>query len=144
MLFPSAPSPVSMQNIEYKGYWWFPGEKTDKVGGTVTYYPESGIRLDLFDILETSDDSSSKGANRYNRLLGESKDGTSITLLNLSSSSRHYSSSSWMSYQAKRMLVGPHFPNNHHISFDKIRVSFPLMEEWTARESVNGDNPRSS
>ena len=118
-----------MERQTIRGNWWLPGEYQERVGGILTYEPESDIKLELFETFRGMFDPSDV---RTHRLNGISVDGDRICLYGCHRESYSFSSGSTSSrYSAKTLVVtnnGDLF--NNSAAFDKVYISFPLLERW--------------
>lgn len=124
-----------MQNVEYKGHWWTPGNKRDRVGGVLSFDPKRGADLELFESFDSSLDKNPEH-KYHDRIYGVSREGDFLTLVNCyrsdfggtESSSGHISRSS---YQPRYVLDGIHVPANNNIRFTQLKMSYPGLKEWS-------------
>lgn len=124
-----------MQTVEYEGHWWPLGEWENRVGGVLSYDPQNGADLDLFEAFDTSIHQEPRH-DYHSRLYGVSKEGELLTLVNchrsgFSSSISQSNQSSYSSYEVRYILEGVHVPKNKNVSFTEIKISFPGIEEWS-------------
>jgi len=126
-----------MERVEYEGHWWPPGERENRVGGVLSYEPDSGATLNLFESFETDGlHTRDREHETHNRLYGFSKEGDAITLVDshrggFSSSQTVAGRVSHSIYEPRYILDGFHIPKNKNVSFTKLTTSFPGIEEWS-------------
>ncbi|WP_312909296.1 HEPN domain-containing protein [Natronosalvus caseinilyticus] len=126
-----------MQSVEFEGYWWPPGEHENRVGGVLSYEPESGATLNLFESFESGVLLTREREHEaHSRLYGLSKEGDLLTLVDshrdgFSSTQTVAGNVSYSTYQPRYVLDGIHVPQNKNISFTRLTTSFPGIEEWT-------------
>jgi hypothetical protein len=129
-----------MSKRAFKGYWWLPDG--EEAGGVATYHPENGIELELFSPISESDHRDFDGeANRVSRILGLTTENELLTLDDCvqTQSSREFTSKQSLdteTYRANNLFVGDHITEDE-ISFDRFRVSYPLLYQWTGTQGLN-------
>lgn len=124
-----------MQNVEYKGHWWPPGNEGDRVGGVLSFDPKRGADLELFESFESSVQENPEH-EYHDRVFGVSREGEFLTLVNCyrSGFGGNYSPGgriSRSSYQPRYVLDGIHVPANNNIRFTQLKMSFPGLKEWS-------------
>lgn len=67
-----------IEEREFEGYWWVPGESDEKVGGVLNFSQENRIRLRLFSALSEKKD----GFVEFDKIFGFTSDAKKITLEN--------------------------------------------------------------
>lgn len=133
-----------MEEQNFRGSWWLPGEFSDRVGGVLSYEPESEIKLELF---ETISGSHLTDRTIHRRLHGLTNEGERVNLYDCKrTKQRNQNGSTSSEYSAHLLTVnetGSMF--NHASAFDQIHVSFPLVGRWTGFNSRpipnNGQHP---
>ena len=131
-----------MQEIEYEGQWWLPGEYNDRVGGIAKYELKEGVKLETFEEFDSVNDT----IDSHERIIGESKTGDQITLQKCKRTYINHNHSGGIHstnavYKSDRMIVGDYwFGNNKNLSFDKLMISFPLLNEWSQLTSPASQN----
>lgn len=129
-----------MTKRAFKGYWWLPNG--EEAGGVATYHPEDGIELELFSPIGEFDSGDFGGeANRVSRILGLTTENELLTLDDCvqTQSSREFSSKQSLdteTYRANNLFVGNHITDGE-ITFDRFRVSYPLLYQWTGIQGLN-------
>lgn len=137
-----------MDIIEYEGHWWLPNEYENRVGGILSYNPQTGGNLDLFEAFE--DGSHQDPEHEYHsRLYGVSKDGDFITIVDchrsgFGSSLSEDGNVSYSSYGVRYILDGVHVPSNRNISFTELKISFPGVKEWSQHVPLSNNDPPST
>lgn len=135
-----------MDSVEHKGRWWLAEHPDDKVGGKLTYSAGSSPHLELYG--EFENDLYFYGSNRT-RILGvSSQRGQPITLEGprKAGSSNAFSGAGsvrFQNYSAEKALIGSQYPNLYrNISFDEIRISFSILNDWLEYIPPATDNTR--
>lgn len=123
-----------VEEQRYRGRWWLPDVEDQAVCGEVVYSPEDGITLDLFTALDR--DPMNRGTGRivqFERIFGYSDEGESITVIGCTRNSYSGSSASpgagSATHEADYLFVGDHLERADP-AFTKLKVGFPLLEEW--------------
>lgn len=124
-----------MESVEYRGHWWIPGEIENRVGGVLSFDPETGADLELFEAFESSPHSD-PAYEYFTRLYGVSRDGGFLTLIdcyrmNFGSSRSQSGQVSRSTYDLRYVIDGTHVPENENVSFTELKVSFPGLKEWS-------------
>lgn len=124
-----------METVEYDGHWWIPGQYGDRVGGVLSYEPQSGATLKLFEAFESNLHQDAEH-NYHSRLYDTSKDGDFLTLVNclrdgFSSTHSQKGQVSSSTYTTRYIIEGTYVPSNQNVSFTELKVSFPGIEEWS-------------
>lgn len=130
--------------VEYKGHWWLPGEQENRVGGILSFDPQTGADLELFDAFESGLHEDPEHGY-HSRLHGVSREGDSLTLVNCYRRSFGATDSrsgqiSRSSYQPMFVLDGIHVPSTQNISFTELKVSFPGLKEWSRHTPLSNTN----
>lgn len=143
-------SGFDMEETEFRGHWWVPGHREERVGGIARYTPEDGIWLELFSALDQSPGNLGTGSIvQFDRLLGVSTEGEAITLFGCTRDStsrkQNQEANETVSTHLVNYLVEGAFLPSHNLAFDSISVSFPLLEEWawltSPQPNLNMRNP---
>lgn len=82
-----------MEAKEYRGLWWLPSNKERKVAGVLTYIPSEEFKLELIGTFDAEYDGTFLAGLKSNLvepvILGQSSDGSDITLFECVSSFSH-------------------------------------------------------
>jgi hypothetical protein len=123
-----------MKSFKYSGVWWFPFQEKRKVAGTVTFTEKDGINLALKGILEPNRNQMNPQFQVYPLILGLTKDGLAITLLDCEDIHLSFTISSRRSGKqkcwAKAAYIGVHFTNSQEILFDKMDLYYSFLPQW--------------
>jgi hypothetical protein len=122
----------TMDEQEYRGHWWLPDQYDERVGGVATYSPTTGPNIELFDSLVPTTEAMTDSV-QHDRIHGFTTDGDKIVLLRCMQT--HFSgnlaqNTSTSGYRAEYLFKDNFFYRNN-ISFDSVRVGFPLRS-WIA------------
>jgi hypothetical protein len=134
-----------IENLEYKGEWFLPSDKTKRVSGTLYYDVDKGIKLELFGdfnkilIVPTSE------LVENDIILGITTQSEEITLYKTFVSSRsdvrlvknQEMGLPSTTYGVKYLFEGVHFDKSEDIKFDKILVSAFLLETGFDKNILN-------
>lgn len=129
-----------MNEIEQKGLWWVAGHSNDEVGGKLTFSPDSPPHLELYGSFENSIFLKN---NRRSRILGITSDNDLFTLEKPYSAGEsgvisRRTSARFEDYGAELLLRGSLYENNLKApSFNKVRTSFPLLNDWAEHLPVS-------
>lgn len=132
-----------MENFEYKGYWFLPGEEDKAIAGVLTYTAYESVILEL--IGEFSDGGSMINAVLFNRshrqlIHGVTSDAKKISLINCNPSGFKYNPS--CSFPISRYSI-QYVLENRHINqyddnlFDKAVVSINALTMWCYPGALN-------
>jgi hypothetical protein len=135
-----------MDEREYRGHWWLPDQFDERVGGVANYSPANGPTVELFDSLVPTAEAMTNTV-RHDRIHGLTTDGDAMVLLgckmtNFSNKHTQTARVSTSEYVARYLLKGDFFYRNN-ISFDSVRIGFPLLEEWAELISPRPIHPPS-
>ena len=133
-----------MQSVEYEGHWWLPGRREDRVGGVLSFEPQKGAELELFEAFE-SGLREDREHDYHSRLHGTSRDGDALTLVSCYRSGFGFSQSqdertNRSSYQTRYILDGIHVSRTQNVSFTDLKVSFPGLKEWSQHIPLSDTN----
>ena len=128
-----------MERFEVKGKWWFPGEEKEdeKLDGMLVFEPSVSGRLivgDRFFYRWIQDRHRPEGV--FSVVLGETNDGTPITLYNCrpahvwqgSRNNELEQDNGWLF--ADVIIVGHHFANPEEIVFQEISTRYTHLDQW--------------
>lgn len=131
-----------IEKKEYKGYFFLPEKPDVKVSGTLYFYPNETIRLELIGscLSKNADGGSSCKPEKIETIWGvvktEERRVSKITLFNNHGSRGKSSSNSqncmicMATYTCNYLLLGGHLANKEDKMFNKIRASFPFFNDW--------------
>lgn len=131
-----------MEEVEYQGHWWLPGQSNDRVGGVLHFHPDEMPRLSLFQALDNNPENfDSDSALTFPKLVGLTTEGTPVTLVNCkrdkyNSSSNQQDANTSSEYVLSYVLLGYRFENENP-AFDTLNVGFPYQEDWSRLSSLD-------
>lgn len=118
--------------IEYKGYWFLPNDPENAVAGTLTYYPNEKILLELigcfgeysFDIFHRSD--------KEDVIYGKTEDAKEITLLQSFRSLQLNTSAEFpiVRYTSSYMIIGKFIKGLDEKCHYSVTASIPELSLW--------------
>lgn len=118
--------------IEYKGYWFLPNDPENAVAGTLTYYPNEKILLELigcfgeysFDIFRRSD--------KEDIIYGKTEDANEITLLQSFRSLQLNTSAEFpiVRYTSSYMIIGKFIKGLDEKCQYSATASIPELSLW--------------
>lgn len=129
-----------IEEKEFEGYWWRPGEEDNYAGGKVAFSPENGIVLNTFSSFAEGMTTMRLDASDFDRLYGVTTDGNPVTLDTCQVVSSDYKSkkggsAATLEMKWQYLLIGHHFDDD--IVFDRVRVTYPLLDSWSQVSGVN-------
>lgn len=135
-----------MKSLSGIGTWWLPDAGDRKVAGTISANSDGTVLLSLTEPFEDGSASSMAIPTRYPVILGDTRDGKEITLLEVYVTSR---ASHAMSYgrvtergpelRAHRAFIGAHLPLGDETPVSSVKLVFSHLADW-----VCGDQPFAS
>jgi hypothetical protein len=119
---PSEPYSDMLEPFEEPGYWWVPGNESDKTAGTLSYNPTQGLTLKLLGTL--LDRSHFHESEQLPLVLGYLIRGKEVSLFGclLSHASEHFPGYATSGYDPSSVLFGWHFESEEHAKFDEVYV----------------------
>ncbi len=117
-----------MDYTEYKGKWWLPGKEYNKIFGTLKFYPNDRLELEVNGIFESLPFGRLIEFTQYDFIYGEDYNGKKITLFKNRETYRSKDIES--RYLVVYAFIGHHFVNEKEISFDEIEINFHNLKEW--------------
>jgi hypothetical protein len=114
-----------------KGFWFLPGQDSNRIPGTLFYIPNQEIRLELIGGLEFKIEDLLK--RRFFEVInGTSNENEKITLLNCSASGSINFSSSFplMNYKCNYLIRGKHLYSPLDKSFTSMQINFTNLYNW--------------
>lgn len=136
-----------VDKIEIKGYWFLPSEPDNRVAGTLYFFPNKKLILELIGSFHEPHAYMAAFANGDDKckevIWGESSDAKHITLLNCNSyGSLNFSCSFPMQkFTVQYCLQGIHLSNWTDKIFSKITVKFPYLTKWVNHYCVSYSIP---
>jgi len=136
-----------IDKIEIKGYWFLPHEPDNRVAGTLYFFPNEKMVLELIgsfydprtyiEAWANSDDKSKE------IIWGESSDAKCITLLNCNAyGSLNFGCSFPMQkFNIEYCFQGIHLSNWADKVFNKITIKMPCLTKWVNHYCVNYSIP---
>ncbi len=115
---------------ESSGFWWLPRGPENKVAGSLSFSDEDGIRLTLIGSFGDIE-----GLNRFEReplILGIVK-GKLLTLHDCAGAGHSITMPGFVSssYLIGIVYSGVHFENEEEMIFNRLRVQFDYLADWT-------------
>lgn len=136
-----------VDKIEIKGYWFLPFDTDNRVAGTLYFFPNNKIVLELIGSFQDPKDYLSTIVNTGNKnqeiIWGESSDAKQITLLSCNSyGSLNFSCSFPMQkFSVQYCFQGIHLHNWADEVFNKISVKMPYLTKWVNHYCVDYSIP---
>lgn len=138
-----------MHTIKHRGEWWLPVEDEDewqpqdaedRVAGVLEFSPDDGGELDLMGSL--TDVGSDPG--EIETVHGKTKGGEFVTLRGCFNQGSGLSAKATVMHNqtisVSKMFSGALFHNGEP-EFEELKVTYPLLELWTRRESFSLQKP---
>lgn len=118
-----------IEKFTYKGNWFLPENAEKKVNGILSFDPEEGANLELFDTLVDFNKSLSYKSQSF--ILGVTTNNKLITLYNSFEYNRSLSSGKQTcKYISNFVLIGDHYTSEDEFTFNKIKGRFKNLDEW--------------
>lgn len=126
------------ENFEYKGEWFLPSNKENRVSGTLYYDVDKGISLELFGDFTEAPIIPISSNQEYDIILGLTSDSKEITLHKTFISNRsgihlvqnQEAGMPSSTYIVNYIFEGVHFDNVEDIKFDKLVSEMIDLDEW--------------
>ena len=138
---------IMVDKIEIKGYWFLPHEPDNRVAGTLYFFPNKKMVLELIGSFHDPHAYMAALANGNNKckevIWGESSDAKRITLLNCNAyGSLNFSCSFPMQkFNVQYCFQGIHLRNWADEIFNKITVKMPYLTKWVNHYCVHYSIP---
>lgn len=119
--------------FEYKGYWFLPSKRGNKVAGILKYSPSKRLNLELLGSLEKEDLSHFFSKDKSVDIIwGITSDAKKISLIScFGTISRNFSSPfSLLKYQIRYCVVGEHIQGLSDKRFDWCNITIPALSKW--------------
>lgn len=123
-----------MEELEYRGEWWLADEnEEDRVGGILEFDPDEGGNLEL---IGSFGDFGSGTFGEYDLIKGHTTDGKIVTLQDCYVNQSGLSGTmQTQSVSVQKVFTGVQFSDGD-LELDKVCLSFPLLEMWTATNII--------
>ena len=125
-----------LDSIEWKGYFFLPENKEEKLPGILKFDPSEGIAVDLFG---SFDSYANIPSNKKNVMLGITSEGKEITLVNCFETERGNSFPGFPSskFSATYLLAGYHFESYEKIFFSYVNIEYENFNAWVDISGFN-------
>lgn len=120
---------------ELKGYWRLPeegGEESEWIGGIATFDPGNKIKLELFSNM--SENILTDDQPQFDRIFGWTTEGEKVTLQNCIRVG-FSSKAETETYAVRSLFIGDYLQESDP-SFDRFRVSYPLLYQWAQQTGI--------
>lgn len=126
--------------LSYTGQWWLPENPDDKVAGVLEYSQEDGIQLSLNGSFRDLDELIT--LKNHDKILGFTKDGKSITLVDCSDAGAgvHIPGYPVENYSPTIAYVGAHLDNLEETRFGKVSIQYEYLAEWAYTSGFRQSN----
>lgn len=125
-----------MQTFEYRGEWWLPEDEDDRVAGVLEFNPETGGELNLIGKFGGHVHGPT---GEVEVIHGEVTEGKKVTLrdcfIHQADRTTGTADTHMQEVSARKCFSDVLFPGGD-IEFDKVKLFFPLLELWSARNTV--------
>lgn len=131
------PAPLGLHDsFTEEGFWWIAGREDDRVGGTLTFDPEQGARLNLLgmldDFLRSMNAAFGADRGKASVIYGMTKTGKPVTLLKALNVNRQMNmpgiaNETWSS---NLLVIGLHIESDDQEIFSKSYSRFERIENW--------------
>jgi hypothetical protein len=117
----------------------------DRVGGRLRYDPQTGITLDLLDVVRPVADFFAQQWAHYPVLVGHLVNGPPFTLVDCAVDETKLGAAGFAQIQvvATQLLVGGHFLQFREALFEEMYVSLTLLSDWFGERSMSYPPPDS-
>lgn len=123
------------EKYEDPGYWFLPGNESERVPGIVQYDPAEGITLTLWGKFPNSDNSLYP---RFPTVLGITMDRTPVTILDVFCTSPGTRAEiNEMKFAAQFLLIGLHALGGQSALFNQVAASYTNLEDWTCVRPID-------
>jgi hypothetical protein len=138
---------VTVEEFEYRGYWWLPAAESQRVAGTLVHDPKEGS-LEL-----TLDGSFGSGLDDrslpyYQTILGTTQLARNVTLCGCRSIGRTTRGSSQEAIEEKYLIgfgvLGAHFSEGEQAKFSRVRLDFTHLNEWAYIDPLTRDETQTT
>ena len=122
------------RKLEYKGYWYLPSTPNIKVAGTLIYYPNEKIILELIG----SFDDDIFNDNEEHLIYGNTSDAKAITLVKCSKFSSLNFSAGFpiVRYRCDYLLIGKHIDGLDEKRQYSANIRIPVLSYWCHPEAL--------
>lgn len=113
-----------MQSFRKKGLWWLPGDPQKQIPGILTFSPEKGLDLDLFEVVSGS---------QFRIINGILEAGGFVTLIDSFITGHSLNIPGFQSCRlfSSYCLLGPAPINNERdLKFHNAQIRFEYVDEW--------------
>jgi len=114
--------------FSFRGLWWLPKKRGEKIHGTLYYSPAKGCVLDLAESFHSIDEGKLV-------IYGRGESGQLITLWDCAIIERSFGTSNPLKLFCGLCLIGCHFNPNKSI-FKYMEINYTGLEEWLGEEPV--------
>jgi hypothetical protein len=120
-----------MQEFEWNGIWWLPGNKDKHIAGTLKFHPVEGARLELTGTFRNLAGLRSNDFYDDDIILGEIF-GKIVTLYKCHECIFNINAPGFTgsTYSIEYIITGTHFAKKEEILFKSITVRTNYLEEW--------------
>jgi hypothetical protein len=119
-----------------KGFWWLPDDPDNKLSGTITYGPQSGMELDLVGSLRGGENPARPSSSFV--VWGETVRSVPITLFHAFETNIHthrpgLPTSKIETYQG---VVGGHYRNLDDVRIHTLEIDFDYLTAWAGQTGL--------
>jgi hypothetical protein len=130
-----------MQSRKYLGHWWVEEFPNRQLPGSLSYHPTEGIQLQVMNDFVTTFPTSKEPAERFDKILGFTEEGTWITLIDCPRDKSSISNVGRTSSYMPRFLIEGFPFQNKKPALDDMTISFYGMDSWGGLANPQpGDN----
>lgn len=125
------------QKLEYKGYWYLPSNPIVKVAGTLIYFPNEKISLELFGSFK--EDLSYVLKNMEEPIIhGTTSDAKDITLIQCFQNANINFSAEFplVNYTCQYLIIGKHIQSPEEKCFNKAHIRIPELSCWCSPDCI--------
>ena len=125
-----------MEAIEYRGLWWLASNTNRKLAGVLTCSPSEEFKLELIGTFNEEYDGTIlaplKGTQIESVILGQSSDGSNITLFECACRISHKGCAEFSTavYKARSIAIGLHLASLNEKRFFKAYARIPELSYW--------------
>lgn len=124
-----------MKEFRRVGLWWLPGQEDKALGGTLSYHPDEGAKLELIGALKKVDNATD--ASQFDTILGVAE-GDQITLHQCIETRYSFGmpGAQLHTFNIGMVLVGRHFHSADDIAFEELGLDFLYLQDWVGISGV--------
>jgi ApeA N-terminal domain 1 len=130
------------EQSEYRGYWWHPDDRNDRVAGTLFYSRDDGLHLELMGVLDGV--GPPRDQTEIITLHGDLIEGDAVTLhrVFLTSQLHRWPGMVTQRFRVHYALLGAHIDDAGEHCFPSCSFRLSYLEEWLSYQPLRHELPQ--